>query len=218
MLTRPPGPWACSPPPSPKHLPRKGRGDSVWSPGITSSRIPRPAAARPRPPPPGRALPGPARPCRGCGPYLGGGRGLAGAPRRLDTGGWRRGGCYSPCSAARLAAFVCKHPARLALPGCAAPPPGAGRAGWREGPHETRATRLLSGPARPQAAEPPSQEVPGPPAPPSSPTLVLFTEMQREEGRCGLGREHECSSGHSKTEIFSSHPRHVGKGKASGAR
>lgn len=83
--------------------------------------------------------------------------------RGFDTGDSWRGGGYKHCRAARVAAFVCKHPASRALPVGLAPPRGrasrkggasgvvreifrprprggtsgrAGPAGWCEGPFE----------------------------------------------------------------------------------
>lgn len=148
----------------------------------------------PRPAPPGPASP------KGCGPLprlrLGWDSSSAGG----STPEIWRGGGYKPCRASRVAAFVCKHPARRALPVCLAPPRGgairkgrgqkvvrgqrggarvpstpprggargrAGPAGWREGPFEERATRQLPEPVGRQAADPPSQEVPGPACPSS---------------------------------------------------
>lgn len=191
----------------------------MWSPGITSSRIPRPAAARPRPPPPGGAPPCPAWPRRGCGPYLGGGRGLAGAPRRLDTGGWRRGGWYTHLAAPHALPPLYANTQPASRSGSARPGPrGRGERGGARGLTRLEPLGRFQGPPGPRRQSLPRRKCRGSPPPPSSPTLVLFTDMQKEDGRCGLGRKYECTSGHSKTGIFSSQPRHAGKGKASGAR
>lgn len=150
MLTRPRGSQACFSASFPEPLAPKGLRGQTAAPGCRVG--PRPPAssglAAPRPSPPGRAQlrrrPPPRCPL-----------GLRPGSAGVDTGGGRRAGCCSPCGAARVAAFVCKHPARRALPVSAAPPLGAGRAGRagvagrREGPHEMQATRPLSGPARP---------------------------------------------------------------------
>lgn len=182
MLTRPPGPETCfsaslSEPLCSERAAGTERGPraSGWA------RIP-PGPLRPgRAPSPGPPLeeshPSPSR--RGCGSYLCGGRGSAGARRGLDSGGGRReagggrrGGSDLPGGAARVAAFVCKHPARRALPVSAARPRGRGELEGRGEQGHARGLRRgerlghFQGPPSP-AAEPPLQEVPGPPAPTS---------------------------------------------------
>lgn len=165
----------------------------MWCPGITSFRIPRPAAARPRPPTPGGAPPCPARPRRGCGPYLGGGRGLAGAPRRLDTGGWRRGGCYLAAPHAWPPLYANTQPAWRS--GSARPGPrGRGERGGARGLTRLEALGCFQGPPSPRRQSLPRRKCRGSPPPPSSPTLVLFTELRCRRKTEDAGSERNTSA------------------------
>ena len=75
--------------------------------------------------------------------------------RGFDTGDLWRGGGYKPCRAARVAAFVCKHPARRALPVCLAPPQ---RRGHREGAGASGVVRRQRGGARDLSTPPPGRD------------------------------------------------------------
>ena len=178
MLTRPPGPETCFSASLSEPLCSEGAAGTERGPRASGwARIP-PGPLRPgRAPSPGPPLeeshPSPSR--RGCGSYLCGGRGSAGARRGLDSGGGRReagggrreaGGEVDPIYQAAPRAwpplYANTQPAarsQSAQPGPgggaswrggASGRGGAGRAGPREGPPEGRATRPLSGPAQPR--------------------------------------------------------------------
>lgn len=196
MLTRPPGPETCfsaslSEPLCSERAAGTERGPraSGWA------RIP-PGPLRPgRAPSPGPPLeeshPSPSR--RGCGSYLCGGRGSAGARRGLDSGGGRReaGGEVDPIYQAAPRAWppLYANTQPAARSQSAQPGPGGG-ASWRGGARwrggASRATRGASGGASDSAtfrARPaPRRSLPcrkSPGRPPQLPSLSSLC--------CGLG-------------------------------